>query len=383
MSVKQKYQLVLLGARASTFRPKFVRRLNKRLDEIGSGIRRLMKIIDAAHVDERVSISPTVAVYFGDDPTVDLAQLNDLVANAVPVLPVVSDLENFTASVPAAMHPINGMQLDPVNPDFGPLINLVLENLALLRRTRRLFLSYRRHESTPVAQQLRTAFDNIGYDAFLDTSSVPKGDEFQSVLWHRLLDSDVMVVLDTADFLGSQYTREEIAKASAMSVGMLQVLWPGVGRSPYSLLATPLQLTLADFDGEHLTSAAEARLISEVETLRARCLAARHTNLVGEFSAEATRVGATVTIQPQRYALAEIAGRRIAAIPAVGVPDAQRYHEASRHFPAGGVGADEAVLIYDHRGMLPEWMTFLDWLDDFLPVKGLRVTDTAMRLEAL
>jgi hypothetical protein len=228
------------------------------------------------------------------------------------------------------------------------------------------------------------AFDDAGYDTFLDTSSVPKGDDFQSVLWHRLLDSDVLIVLDTPNFLSRRWTQQELAQASAMSVGMLRVVWPDVTREPKAELAVHLYLDASDFESEErLTADAVTRIITGAEALRARCITARHTNLVVEFCEEAHRLGATTTVQPSRYVLAAMPdGRKIAAIPAVGVLDARRYHEASSRFPTSGGHADEAVLIYDHRGMMADWREFLDWLDRHLPVRGIRVTETAAKLGA-
>lgn len=374
------YQVAMLGAGAASFGAPLTAALNVRLDEIGVGLSKALRVLGAAEMEAIDPTAPLVAVYFGGDKVTDHAAVSQLLSHSTPVLPVVANLKAYTESVPPALKPINGLALDPHAPDMTALANLVLEDLALLRRTRRLFLSYRQSESSDVAQQLRIAFDGQGYDAFLDTNSVPKGDDFQAVLWHRLLDSDVLVVLDTPDFLGSKYTQLEIAQALAMSVGMLHVLWPGVVRAPYAALAVPLQLDSGDFAGSRLTAAAESRILKATEALRARCMAARHTNLIVEFCEEADRIGVATAVQPGRFVIAELGDRRIVAIPAVGVLDARRYHEASTKFDVGGKAADEAVLIYDHRGMLPEWTVFLDWLDEFLPVKGLRVTDTAARL---
>lgn len=380
---KPQYQLILLGDGTDRWRRSLVRALRQRLSQFGPTLDRSLEVVTAATLGRVNPVRPAVAVYFGGDPSVDAAEAAQVAAMSIPLIPAVPALDRFVSLVPTILRPINGMTLASSR-DLPALVNLVLENLALIRRTRRLFLSYRRYEASTAAQQLRTAFDALGYDAFLDTNSVPRGDDFQLVLWHRLLDSDVLVALDTADFLGSRYTQMEIANASAMSVGMLQVLWPGVRRSAHSLLTAPLHLKSGDFEGDALTESAVRRIATATEGLRARCVAARHANLVGEFCAEAIRSGATISVQPERYVLAKLrSGRRIAAIPAVGVPDALRYHEASARFSVGGVDADEAVLIYDHRGMLPHWMRFLDWLDDFLPVKGLRVTDTAARLGAM
>ena len=110
-----------------------------------------------------------------------------------------------------------------LSPDkrLDAITNLVLENLGLLRRTRRLFISYRRSNSSHEALQLRHELDARGYDVFLDTHSVPRGDDFQEVLWHRLADSDVVVMLDTPGFMTSRWTKEELAQAEAMTIGMI------------------------------------------------------------------------------------------------------------------------------------------------------------------
>lgn len=384
MPLQALYQVVLLGSGRLRHEEALDASLRRRFHEIGADIPAALKVIGPSDVHSLVPIAPAVAVYFGGDRTTDDAVLDRLIAQSMSIIPVVDDLGEYAAKTPAALQTINGMAIDWTAPDFTRLVNVILENLALLRRTRRLFLTYLRSQSSGVAHQLRVAFDDSGYDTFLDTSSVPIGDDFQSILWHRLLDSDVLVILDTENFLSSRWTREELAQASAMSLGMLRVVWPGVGSISTAELAEHLYLELADFDDDGLTQEALTRVVSMAEALRARCIAARHSNLIVEFCEEAKRVGANVAVQPNRYVLAKtVDGTRVAVVPAVGVPDAELYHEAFERFPAAGVEADRVVLIYDHRGMRPVWRHFLDWLDNYLPVGSLRVTETAARLEVI
>src|SRR3546814_19005773 len=52
------------------------------------------------------------------------------------------------------------------------------------------------------------------------------GDPFQDVLWHRLVDSDVMVMLDTPTYFDSRWTRQEIGRARAKEIQVLRVIWP-------------------------------------------------------------------------------------------------------------------------------------------------------------
>jgi hypothetical protein len=377
------YQVFILGGFAEEVRADFEAELRRRAKDLGEDVAKALQILGPIDILIMVRTAPAVAVYFGNDAQADRSAVDDLFGRSVPFLPVVKDLKAYSACTPVALHPVNGSELGDLAVGIPAIVNLAFENLALLRRSRRLFLSYFRKESTPVAHQLRVAFDDRGYDAFLDTNSVPKGDDFQDVLMHRLLDSDVMIVLDTASFMSSPWTQKELASASAMGVGLLRVIWPGVEEKDGPGVAERLYLREGDFDGDWLQDDAVGRIVAAVEALRARCIAARHTNLIVEFCEEAKTLGASTAIQPGRYVLAKLKGdRRIAAIPAVGVLDAQRYHEAHARFPAEGEHADEAVLIYEHRGMMPHWTRFLDWLDTHLPVRGLRVTETAAKLGA-
>jgi hypothetical protein len=377
------YQVIVLGRGVTVHADALRNLIEQRATEISDDVAKAIRFHSSASAGELVLNAPIVCVYLGGDRVTDGELVERLRASGVPMIPIVSNLKNYANETPKALCPVNGCEIDWASPDFTETANLVLENLALLRRERRLFISYLRKESEDAAHQLRVAFDDAGYDTFLDISSVPKGDDFQAVLWHRLLDSDVMVLLDTPGFLTSRWTQEEVAKASAMSVGILRVAWPGVVGERFAELAAHLLLKDGDLlPSKRLSDGAVVRIVRTAEGLRARNVAARHDNLVGEFCEAARGAGLRYAVQPERFVLGWKAdGKRVAAIPAVGVPDARRFHDAARRFPVAGETADEAVLLYDHRGMHDAWTEYLGWLDQYLPVKGLRVVNTAAFLE--
>lgn len=384
-AIQRIYQVVLLGQGVVRHGGVIKDLVRERVSEVGGELDECLRFVSPGRLGDLVPTAPAVAVFLGGSCVIaDEADAVALVSDAVPILPVVSDLKRYKRETPACLHPINGSEVDWDAPDFSAVVNVLLENLSLLRRERRLFISYRREESLAIAHQLRVAFDDAGYDTFLDLSSVPKGDDFQAVLWHRLLDSDVVVVLDTEKFLDSHWTKEEIAMALAGSVGLLRVSWPGVDRVRAAELAWPLALGMEDFAGDVLVPGAVTRVVRAAEALRARNLAARYTNVVREFCKEAAQAGVAAHVQPDRFVLAERAdGTRVAVVPTVGMPDARLFHDASLRFPVGEALADEAVLLYDHLGMHDQWTRFLDWLDDHLPVKGVRVTHSARWLAGL
>ena len=67
--------------------------------------------------------------------------------------------------------------------------------MRLLRENRKLFISYRRTDSSAVANQLFDAFVRNNYDVFLDTYSINPAKNFQEELHHRMTDCDVLIQL--------------------------------------------------------------------------------------------------------------------------------------------------------------------------------------------
>ena len=73
--------------------------------------------------------------------------------------------------------------------------------------------------------------------------------EFQSVLWDRMADADLLVLIDTPRALSSRWVREELARAQALGLGVLQVVWPAYARTPGTEFCEPRYLDATDFDG--------------------------------------------------------------------------------------------------------------------------------------
>lgn len=130
---------------------------------------------------------PTVALFYGSVSPVklaapDIVTLNQLLADGSLIVPVVEDLTKFTSVVPSQIADLNGIALADCGTDFERLSARVLEGFGLLREKRRLFISYRRVETSGVAAQLYEALDAAGFDVFLDTYGVLRpGERFQDI----------------------------------------------------------------------------------------------------------------------------------------------------------------------------------------------------------
>ncbi len=271
-------------------------------------------------------------------------------------------------------------------------MSLALENLSLLRTSRRLFISYRRDESTTAAIQLFERLEKAGFDVFLDTYSIRPGESFQDELWQRLADTDVVILLNTPDLLISQWTEKELAKANTMAVGVLQLVWPTNPEVRYAELTVAEPLSYADFGGTapstkqgQLIPSCLDRIVVLVESLRARSLAARQSNMISEFSRSAKHLGIPVSVQPGKFPLVDRGpGRQLIMIPTVGVPQAVTYHQSEEMAKTIRTNDVSGIyLLYDHLNILDKWVKHLDWLDSYLDIKSLKLLETEAKLAGL
>jgi hypothetical protein len=221
--------------------------------------------------------------------------------------------------------------------------------------------------------QLHDRLQEGGFDVFLDTHGVRPGDDFQAVL--MLSDCQVVVLIDTPSFLESRWTVEEVARADLQSIGILQIIWPGHTPPCKSPLSEKLYLDAAEILGADgpISDTAVRRIVEE--RLRSRAVATRTAAIALEYRREAEKCGTKVFLQKDRLLRTELkGGKTVIALPAIGIPTSDRLHDAFE--AAQKMTAKRPILVYDHRGVLDRWLKHLDWLDQHLPVRALKVTET-------
>jgi hypothetical protein len=345
----------------------------------GSALAEAFRFFEDDEVTGMRDNGPRLSVYFGGPgyrKDLDTVVENQLTAGNL-VIPVVPELVGFHSQVPASLAATNGMALPPGG-DLAALVSLILEDFRLLRSSRRVFVSYKRTESQAAATGLYHELDANSFDAFLDTHSIRQGDPFQERLWHRMADSDVIVLLNTATVLTSGWVAQELDRADAMGISVLQVLWPGIERDPRTRMFEPIYLEPDDFEssssaaGSSLTAAAMARLLTAVERLRARALASREARLLKVLCGMASERGIAFSV-PRPGCVDFCAGtpqlKRV--FLGVGIPDGPTYHDAVET-PSEQV-PERVWLMYDTLPIAPFHQRYLDWLGPMLPVGTLKL----------
>lgn len=395
--MKYKYQLILLGSDVAE-KHKIVTKVFEKIKDLGLS-ESILIIIESNNISEYLGNQPVFAVYFGDTNGnhKDLDVTQKLLKDGTMILPIFfgnPDEGAFSKEIPCILSNQNGMQFKDV--ELDRIANIILESFELLRNTRKIFISYRRNEATSIAIQLYEALEANNYDVFLDTHSIGKGDSFQDELWHRMIDCDVIVLLNTPKFLESHWCKEEFAEAGAKQIGIVQLVWPNheiKNIDSGSHISYPMILKSHDFienvfndkDNSKLVDVIVEEIVQKVESVRARNLASRQDNLITEFRNIAEECGRMITVQPERFLTEDLSlGKRVIYIPTIGIPHstscqlAEIKHEFDNHENIS------IRLIYDDLRIRDKWLQHLDWLNSNLKkdIKTLKKQEFKSWLQA-
>ncbi len=373
-----KYQLIILG----TIKPlveSTISKLYEKIEEL-----KLQKEFYEVYFKDNLNSykgnQPAFVIYFGNENGnfEDLDDIQLLLNQGNIVLPIF--FNSFGKEIPKILSNQNGLQYSENNID--KIVDLILESFGKLRSTRKIFVSYKRDESTSVAIQLYEALEKNNFDVFLDTHSIKQGEPFQDELWHRMTDCDVILLLNTPKFLKSEWCEKEIAEASVKQIGIIQAVWPNHELERMAEVCFPYQLLDSNFvngiydnkDTSKLNDETVNDLVNQVESIRARNLAARQDNLITEFLNSARKYGKTLTIQPERFITEEIEdNKRRIFIPSVGIPqsfDCNTSSELKKEIKEYSV--EEVYLIYDDVRIREKWLKHLSYLNEYLDVKTIK-----------
>jgi hypothetical protein len=380
------YELGIMGNASDEERECLSETVERLVEDFGLAIGSDVVIHDGASVGNRHPHAAFAAVYFGGSCEVDDDAVARCIAASAPVIPVIRTEGDFATDVPALLKGSNGIRLRTEDIAMTSVATALLECVGLLRRQRRVFVSYRRTESRAAAVQLHDLLSARGFDVFLDTHGIRPGDPFQQILWHRLCDSDVLLMLDTPSYFESSWTRFELGRARAKEIHVLRVIWPGHQPSKFTDLAETVYLDAADMEGDEgpITSGKADDILLKVEWLRSRSIAARYMSLTGRLRADIERIGARVEgIGAHRaIALRLLDDTRLWAYPVVGLPTAEALHDvAEKGQSHEEIGAP--VLVYDHVGISESWSAHLKWLDEQITaVRAIKVTEAGWTLAA-
>jgi len=201
----------------------------------------------------------------------------------------------------------------------GETIWAVLQRAGLTPEDSRLFISYVRADTTPVADQLFAALTEEGFDVFLDRCSVPIGVQFQEQLMQDLCDKAMVVLLNSAGVAKSHWVGEEIAIIKTYRLGLLELRFPsGSPRADIdpdftqTLSASDLESAGPDYaaGAEKLSATVLADMVDRIKEVHGRALHRRRYELIDNFAAALSAFGKMAQALPDGTFVLPSTGRR-------------------------------------------------------------------------
>lgn len=382
-----KYQIIFLGDVANPACEAIKRRFYEKTHEMGLPTESFIEIYSGNFTACYQNKQPSFVYYFGkkDHNNLDADKLDILMTNGDAIIPVYFQKDSFLEEIPKVAWKMNGKVYSDEKTDA--FVNYALEALRLMRQNRKLFISYRRSDSTVIANQLFDALVRCNYDVFLDTYSIGAAKNFQEELHHRLSDCDILIQLYTKEFKASEWCLEEITAANQKQIGVIELVWPDMKLDIHNHLCEPILLTKDDFLTDYtnqnalLTDDTVNKISKTVESVRARNMAARQDGLVGEFIKEAQKVG-RVMIQEYKYLVERLEDDNVNVfIPAVGVPQSFDCFESLQFKSLLKNPKTRICLIYDDLRIKRRWIEHLDWLNKSLEVQTIKKNDFPLWLQ--
>lgn len=291
-------------------------------------------------------LQPSAVVFFCTSTT-PVANLAQLLERGIPVIPVVSNFSQAGAEVPPLLRSFDC--LDYSVGGAALIAATLLESVGLLPQQRKVFLSYCREELSEVGTQLFEMLSAKHFEVFLDHDDNAADSQFSYQLWHRLCDSDVLLMLDTPTYFERRWTNAEFGRALAKGVSVLRVNWPASALSSRASTASLVQLLNEDIDAQsrQLGEHALQRICLKLEEVRSQNYAVRYVNLRSKIriAAEASG-GKLMGIGAHQMAYVQLAnGKQLRVRLTLGVPT----------FNIQDLSQSDALL-YDHIGLHPAWL---------------------------
>lgn len=238
-------------------------------------------------LDEMDSEIPTLYLYYGCSPK-DASVSNDMEAmlrvgvDRKNVQPIAKNPDDFKTNFPPVLKSLNGFFLSDTDFSIQALKNLIISFFGIIDGNRKVFISYRRTELEILAHKLFDLLVQKKYYPFLDSYSLLPGVDFQEYLRHELVDSDIVILLDSPDFYNSPYCMEELRIANLENIPVLDVQFQVADKVGMHQFCACLETNMTVQEGNNDGLLAD-RIIEKMERSRAASYSIKRKFVVDEF----------------------------------------------------------------------------------------------------
>ena len=247
----------------------------------------------------------------------------------------------------------------------------LLEMLGLVETERKVFISYRRSQTSELALQLHTELVKRRFDVFLDRFSVEPGMDFQRRLDEDLGDKAFVLLLESSDLRESQWVRHEIAYAHARRIEILALTLPDTHRSklvPTIDDAFRRWLTEDDMSSDGILSADTLETtLDAIELAHAHALRRRREQILGSVKEKLRTDGCTCRPADDWCVFAErLNGRSGLFWVTPRRPEPKDFYSLSKQHErvkrSGGLEVLQAFVVHESGRLAEDHQELLEWL---------------------
>jgi hypothetical protein len=341
--------------------------LGAELREVGMHSTVTVELDEAPPADD----APAVSVYFAGPSALSdgavLERIGAAIDDGRTVIPVVADLRDFSSSVPQSLNAVNGFAWDDAE-SARRLSRVLLEELGIEDRQRRVFISHKREDGLGAAEQLHDRLTHHGFVPFIDRFAIRSGERVQDTIADALEDHAFLLLLETPEAHASEWVFDEVDYALSHTMGTLILQWPGdPAPVPGSIRLPRLRLSPSDIiEDDHgydvLTDPALDVVVENVEAAHAQGIVRRRRMLLRNVEEAALAAGATTCV-PERHwrLLVERHGHSTLVGVTPRLPNAgdlQHLDQARTAHPA----SPSAVLVHSARTLRAPLRGHLSWV---------------------
>ena len=333
--------------------------------------------IHIININDVEKYNPVLYLYYGystNDAVISDKNLEDRLKQIISqksIQPIATQPGDFKTNIPKPLKPLNGFFLDETDFSIQALKNLILSYFGILEGNRKVFISYHRDDLEKLAQNLFDRLIKKKYIPFLDSYSLKAGVDFQEYLRHELVDSDIIILLDTPGFNSSPYCMEEFNIANAENIPVLDIRFSIDEKKNMHQFCDykDYQLTLEQANSDDKLP---EEIILLMERSRANAFCIKRKFVLDEFNKRCSDLGLHIVEQGD-FLLSDATHECF--YPTTHIPDARKVFDIDQRFKKTPLFSTYTKqVLYNVNYCRPDIEKHLEWLNNNLPIKVYNVT---------
>lgn len=346
------------------------------LEEIRNSISELQSVhlVTADTIDKA---NPLLCLYFGKsiadaNINADTEKMLKQYVNQRCIQPIASEPNDFKTTIPIVLKDLNGFfRKEGDKGAVQRLKNLVATFLGLVNVNKKVFISYRRTDLEPLAQELYVCLVKRKYNPFLDAYSITEGVDFQEHLRHELVDSDIIILLDSPDFNSSEYCMEEFNIANQERIPVLDIRFSVNPKTNMHRFCDYLETGKSCMEANTDKNLPNT-IIDLMERCRVKAYQFKRQYILDEFAAVCHKYGIKVTDQGG-FLRSDTSHECF--YPLTRIPTAKDMFDVYlmfRRIPLFSTYSKQ--ILYNGNYCRQDVSSHLQWLDMHLPIKSFNIT---------